>query len=657
MKKIPYLAFAFAILWLFFIQSAGTLVESIYILDLLNTQLDEKALGVLFFFAPLLALPWFRRSPRVLGWGLFAALLLGRGLMPYVSTANRVLPAGIATAAALALLFLLLAGMPEERSRSLQAAAGLALATGLSVLLRTVYFGVEYSLTPAGGWAGVALGLLLGGLLTQLDLAPAPEPQRAKTPVTAPLLGVYLVLILVYFAFSAPSVIVRWTQSNYPLVVGAVSLLSLAWAGLALLAPHLLERITPRVLLAWNGLFTLSLTATLLAQRVPFPPTLTSPEVVVGAPTFWQQVPLVFMLLLFPVLFIDVRVLAGRVEGGLSPRGLIPGVLLGGLVWILLVFAHIFTNVWGYIDPISPPFRNAFWLPHLLPAAGICLLAWLARKGGSASSQAASASFPLGWAALLGALFLVTQFASLPRPRIFELAAQRVSVRVMTYNTQQFNDNDGEKAIDKQVALARSVSPDVLVLQESDSNRISLNNNDYVRYFADRLGYYSYYGPTPVTGTYGTAILSKFPLENPRSVFIYSDKDETGVAEAEVNIDGQRFTIFNVHPDSSNPAMLVFAQTLVRRALAQPNAIALGDYNLLDYKEAYQVIDNELVNAWTSVYPSKIGPHGMDMSGRNRIDHIFFSPHLWANNPVYVLPPESATDHPTHWADIFWVKP
>jgi len=59
-------------------------------------------------------------------------------------------------------------------------------------------------------------------------------------------------------------------------------------------------------------------------------------------------------------------------------------------------------------------------------------------------------------------------------------------------------------------------------------------------------------------------------------------------------------------------------------------------------------------NAWTSVYPSKIGADGTDMSGENRIDHIFFSPDLHARNPIYVLPPASATDHPVHWTEIFW---
>ena len=65
--------------------------------------------------------------------------------------------------------------------------------------------------------------------------------------------------------------------------------------------------------------------------------------------------------------------------------------------------------------------------------------------------------------------------------------------------------------IRQQLALIRQVSPDILALQESDSTRISLNNNDYARYYAGKLGYYSYYGPKTLTGTYGTALLSKYP--------------------------------------------------------------------------------------------------------------------------------------------------
>ncbi len=103
--------------------------------------------------------------------------------------------------------------------------------------------------------------------------------------------------------------------------------------------------------------------------------------------------------------------------------------------------------------------------------------------------------------------------------------------------------------------------------------------------------------------------------------------------------------------------MLAFAKALLERSKGKANVIALGDYNLRDYEEAYQLIDGVLSNAWTSVYPSEIGADGVDMSGENRIDHIFLSPDLSARNPVYVLPPELATDHPVHWTEVTWEQP
>ena len=655
MKKSHLTIIALGILLLFFTQSAGTLVESIYILDLMNSNLDEKALGVLFFFAPLLLLPFFKKGQRPLVWILFGLLFLTRGLTPYLNTANRLSASGIATAVSLSLFFLLLASKPAVGR---WAPAGLALAVSVSTLLRTVGHGIEFSLTSAGGWVGWTLGLLLGCCLALTDLKPELPTQQNGGKRTAPVLGIYLILTLVYFSVSAPAVISRWTEGNYTLIVSAVSLFSLGWVWLFSSQPGLLERISTRLLVSWNLLFTASLTLTLLLQRVSFPPTLDSPAVVVGAPTMLQMVPLGLMLLLFPVLFLDMQIFLQQMQGSAPPpRSLAPGILLGSLSLIVLIFINIFSNVWGYIKPISPPFRNTFWLAYLLLSLAISLLVWHAPKGRTAPETDSAGSRPWSWVVLLAAIFLTTLVFALPTTYVQVDSAGKTSLRVMTFNTQQSNDEFAEKSFQAQLALIRQVSPDILALQETDSTRISLNNNDYVRYFADRLGYYSYYGPKTVAGTYGTAILSKFPLMNTRTVFIYSDKDETGVTEAEVELAGLRITIYDVHPDSSDPAMLVFAQTLLRRSQDKPYVIAMGDYNLRDYEEAYQLIDSVLTNAWTSVYPSEISPDGVDMSGDNRIDHIFLSPNLTAVNPTYILPPESATDHPVHWADIMWGSP
>ncbi len=655
MKKTFLLILVFGILLLFLIQSAGTLVESIYILDLMNSKLDAKVLGVLFFFGPLLFLPFFKKYPRLLMWVLFGMLFISRGLIPYLSTSNRLIASGIATTVSFSLFFLLITSLPAVSS---WASAGMALSVSLSTLLRTAGHGIEYSLTPAGAWVGWVLGLVLGSCLYISDLKREKITLQYGGNPTSPILGIYLVLTLAYFSISAPAVIARWTEGNYILIVGAVSLLSLLWAWLSISTSDLIDRISPRLLLIWNLLFTASLTLTLLAQRVSFPLTLDSPPVVVGAPTVLQMVPLVFMLLLFPVLFLDLQVFLRQMQlSTLPPRSLAPGILLGSFSLIVLIFINIFSNVWGYIEPVSPPFRNTFWLAYFLLSAAITVLAWRARRSIPAVEEKPASARPWQWAVLLGVIFLVTLVLSFPPARVQEQAVGKSSLRVMTMNTQQSNNEIAEKSFEEQLALIRQVSPDILALQETDSTRISLNNNDYVRAFADRLGYYSYFGPKTVAGTYGTAILSKYPLLNPRTVFIYSDKDETGVAEAEVDLAGKRFTIYNVHPDSSDPAMLGFAHNLLARSQDKPYVIAMGDYNLRDYEEAYQLIDSVFTNAWVSVYPSEISPDGVDMSGDNRIDHIFLSSNLTAIDPTYILPPASGTDHPVHWTDITWSNP
>jgi endonuclease/exonuclease/phosphatase family metal-dependent hydrolase len=658
MKKTTVFVIPLAIYFLFLIQLAGSLVESIYILDLMNTSLDEKALGVLFFFSPVLLLFYPKKRPAQTVWFLFGLLFLARCLTPYLDTLGRMLASGIGLGGALMLFPFLITARPKSDSgdfSGLQVWAGLALAVGISVFLRTVNYGLDYSLVPEGSWAGWGLGAVLGYGLTHLDWnTPGKEHTRARK-VALPTAGVFLVIGLTWFAFSAPAVIARWTEADYRWIVSIVSLLVLAWVWIFLGKSEWIERIPPTWLLVWNLSFTLALTLTILAHRVPFPQMPDAAFVVVGTPTWIQQVPLVIMLLLFPVIFLDLRLFSKRIlRADPSPRDLIPGMLLGTFSLVVLVFMQIFTNVWGYVEPVSPWFRNKFWLPYLLLAGAItALIGWRGTAASGKQPEQTSSLSP-GWAVFLALLFLVTAGSALATTKIQTFEPRRGALLVMTYNIQQANDETGERSYQEQLALIRQVGPDILALQESDATRISLNNNDFVRYYAGQLGYHSYYGPTTVSGTYGTAILSKYPLQNTRTVFPFSDQDEIGTAVAEIEAGGERFSIYNVHPDGSDTAMLAWAESLLEHSKGQTNVISLGDYNLRDYEEAYQLVASVYTNAWESIYPSKISLDGTDMSGENRIDHIFFSHQLTARNPIYLLPPDSATDHPVHWAEITW---
>ena len=211
---------------------AGSLVESIYILDLMNTSLDEKALGVLFFFSPVLLFFFRKKLPVQMVWVLFGLLFLARGLTPYLNTLGRMLASGIGTGAALMLFpFLMTAKAKDDSGHrpGLWISAGLALAIGFSVFLRTVNYSLDYSLLPEGGWVGWGLGVALGFLLTLLDWTSPDKAQTNSRPVTLAVTGIFLIIALACFAFSAPAVIARWTEGDYRLIVMAVSLLAVGW--------------------------------------------------------------------------------------------------------------------------------------------------------------------------------------------------------------------------------------------------------------------------------------------------------------------------------------------------------------------------------------------------------------------------------------------
>jgi len=99
----------------------------------------------------------------------------------------------------------------------LSASAGLALAIGLSVFMRTLY----------SGWIipGVRRRMeriLLASCWSNVDSMGAWQRtghSQKKHWRHCPILGLFLVLTLVYFAFFSPSVIARWTEGNYTLIV------------------------------------------------------------------------------------------------------------------------------------------------------------------------------------------------------------------------------------------------------------------------------------------------------------------------------------------------------------------------------------------------------------------------------------------------------
>jgi endonuclease/exonuclease/phosphatase family metal-dependent hydrolase len=453
------------------------------------------------------------------------------------------------------------------------------------------------------------------------------------------------VIVLLYFAFTSPTVIARWTGASYPLVL-IVLLLALGGFVWALSSwPVLIDRLTGVTLLIWNALFVLCLTLTILAHQVRFPLAPDGYPFASAPPTFCMLL-VVSMLLLAPIVLVDFTLLAREIIAAKPSVRLLGGSFtLGALFILLMVFAQVFTTVYDYIPVVGPFFRDKFWLVFLADGAVLALSMLPVRKNRSGWAGAMSSSLPAACAAIiaLGAAAGAWLTASRP-PTSVQPAA---TLRVLTYNIQQGYNRDGQADIEGQLALMRQVDADIIGLQECDTTRVATGNIDVVRTFADRLNMYSYYGPNTTVGTFGIALLSKVPIQNPRTFYLYSLGEQTAAIEAQITTHGKTFNVYVTHLGNDGP--IVQQEQVLQLVQGKQNVLLMGDFNFRPDTEQYRLTTTGMLgDAWL-LARSQIAPSQPDELER-RIDYLYVSPGIVIIEAQYLTGPQS--DHPALVANI-----
>jgi len=656
-RHFPLGVFVYALLFLFFIQLLTDLVESTYAFGLLTTSIPFEAASIFLLFTPLLLwiFPGLASKRSTLFITITGELvLLCRPVSAMFETRGKLIFSGLGSGFFLLFFVALLWKLGKKTSlqSGYRMGIGLALAVLISILLRSVYSGNDAS--DYGALRLIPWLLALGGaLVLPAFSASLDDDENQKNTlvhnspwrVSCQSLGIACVFILLYFAFSAPTVIARWTNFSYPLItlllVISISLFLAAW----LLKPNFWEKLASIYIFMWNLLFVAAASFTLWSFQMHFPAT---PQ---GYPMFEMPAnPLVkfavaAMLLLSPVLFIDFsRMVKGLVDQNLSLRNLARSFSLVALFLMFMILMQIFTTVYDYIPVVGPWFRNQFWATFLVP--GLLLLVALLvthqdifKPGSDAAIQKRPLVLGLGLCVALAAGLAVVLTGPHPSNPV---ASGSHPLRILTYNIQQGYSQTGIKNFDVQLELIRKANPDIIGLEESDNARISGGNSDVVRYFAERLNDYSYYGPKTTVGTFGVAILSRYPIEKPRTFFMYSTGEQTAAIEAQINAGGKTFNVLVTHLGNGGPLVQqteVLAE--VDRLNPNSNVILMGDLNFTPSDPPYQPTLHRLEDAWKSAAVQNLPP-GLDVG--NRIDHIFLSPGTPVLEADFYAPGPS--DHP-----------
>jgi endonuclease/exonuclease/phosphatase family metal-dependent hydrolase len=648
----------FAVFFLVFFQLLTTFIETTYVFGLLQTDIPLEMVFVLLLFLPVILLVVKRPASNNALIYLGLAILVLRAVSVVLDTRWQMILSGAGSG--LFLIFLPLVinrlGRRTDQRHGVTLALGLSLAVLLSMLARALFSGSD--ITEVGSFRAIPwmLAAFAYALLPAWVSENEPRGKQSVEPTRGGFwrlagltFGLVSNLTLLYFVFTSPTVISRWTGQSY-LMIAALAAVSLVLY-VTLRANGLLSGwfLRPVAVLVWNLLFLAALTTTLLSHQIFFPSDAAAYPLYASENGVLSGVALILMLILYPVLFLNAELLFGEIIAAHPAVRPLGGVfLLSALYMLVMILAHIFTTVYDYIPVIGPFFRDRFWLVHLIVGAVAALPVLLVRKeriDEAAVALGAPKPYVLIPALVLGIGVVLALLFVPARP---EPATHKNNLRILTYNIQQGYDEDGTKNFHGQLDVIMSANPDLIGLQESDNARIAGGNADIVRFFADRLNMYHYYGPTTVTGTFGIALLSRYPIENPRTFFMYSEGEQTAAIEAEVVVNGQRFHVLVTHLGNKGP--LIQQQQVLLRLEGRENIIAMGDFNFRPDTEQYAQTTAMLEDAWEiAANHNKMLP---EQNIERRIDHIFLSPGMQVRHAAYL--PSGPSDHPAMLAEIVW---
>ena len=109
-------------------------------------------------------------------------------------------------------------------------------------------------------------------------------------------------------------------------------------------------------------------------------------------------------------------------------------------------------------------------------------------------------------------------------------------------------DNDMWSSEHRMRDLIKEMELDVVGLLESDLQRIIMGNRDTTQFLAEDLGMYVDYGPGPNKHTWGSALLSKFPIVNSTHHLLPSPVGELAPAiHATLDMYGKLVDVFVFH--------------------------------------------------------------------------------------------------------------
>ncbi|EDV21484.1 uncharacterized protein TRIADDRAFT_59992 [Trichoplax adhaerens] len=129
----------------------------------------------------------------------------------------------------------------------------------------------------------------------------------------------------------------------------------------------------------------------------------------------------------------------------------------------------------------------------------------------------------------------------------------------MIWNIRYGFDNNGWQSFDRIVDMINNTGSDFVGLMECDCARPFVGNNDLGVFLGEKLGMYVDYGPATRDHTWGSMLLSKYPIVNSEHFLLPSPQGELAPAlRSTVNISGDLVDIVVTHMGNDGKLPVVF---------------------------------------------------------------------------------------------------
>ena len=471
--------------------------------------------------------------------------------------------------------------------------------------------------------------------------APLPGKKARFGKVFLLSLGIFGVFLIEWFALAFPNAFARWSDSSYQIVTIIILASNALFLILITVRPNILNSLKVWLIVILNVLL---ITSIILVSALPAP-----------GVTVVQQIFTYATAVLSPVALLDFMLLTKQLNKMQPSTRKLGGAFgLSSLILLIVTFLNISAFNYEWV-PLMGFLKSRYYIIIILVALMI-LIPIIFIKGIKGFNFQAFKKLPkkthmknqivaysmIGLVLAVSAIGLGINIVN-PQP-----PASPTTLKIMTYNVHIGEDKNGTSNLLRLVESIRRADPDVLCLQESDMSRIAFSNMDLVRFVAENLNMYSYYGPKTVSGVYGVATLSKYPIEFAETYFMPSGTHSHRViTRTDISIGSELITFYNTHfgliPEERYP-QAKFVRDLT---LGSTRTFMMGDFNTKPNETEYLFFTTGFLDSWLEKNPTGINGTGFNGDTnrfpRRRIDYILFNG--FTCNSVEVLTWADESDH------------